>query len=274
MRPSLRLAARSRLSLRARVRVEGAVGNAALKAVLAALRETARNGMIGISGGRRIFVAAPADRFQEGHGHHCRAGAGGAESRSICGDVFIFRPKRCDRLKILVWDGSGLILATKRAGRRSATGRAGKQQRGARHAPPRPRQAQQPLRGQRKRGRLVGSSRLAHQYRTAQRCTPATLAHRCHRAHRLGPDQKPSACRASALELENRARGSRAGLAAACFLRNKLDRTSCRQGWRAQERPQDGLARSSVSLSSVVWARSLRPCDNREGGERRFPLHA
>jgi transposase len=32
----------------------------------------------------------------------------------FCGDMFIFRPKRCDRLKILVWDGSGLILATKR----------------------------------------------------------------------------------------------------------------------------------------------------------------
>ncbi len=32
----------------------------------------------------------------------------------LCGDIFVFRPKRCDRLKLLVWDGSGLILATKR----------------------------------------------------------------------------------------------------------------------------------------------------------------
>lgn len=30
-----------------------------------------------------------------------------------CGDVFVFRSKRKDRLKLLVWDGSGLILATK-----------------------------------------------------------------------------------------------------------------------------------------------------------------
>jgi len=30
-----------------------------------------------------------------------------------CGDVFVFRSKRLDRLKILAWDGSGLILATK-----------------------------------------------------------------------------------------------------------------------------------------------------------------
>lgn len=30
------------------------------------------------------------------------------------GDVFIFRSKRSDRLKVLVWDGSGLCLVTKR----------------------------------------------------------------------------------------------------------------------------------------------------------------
>ena len=30
-----------------------------------------------------------------------------------CGDIFVFRAKRSDRLKILVWDGSGMILATK-----------------------------------------------------------------------------------------------------------------------------------------------------------------
>ena len=30
------------------------------------------------------------------------------------GDVFVFRSKRSDRLKVLVWDGSGLCLITKR----------------------------------------------------------------------------------------------------------------------------------------------------------------
>lgn len=30
------------------------------------------------------------------------------------GDVFLFRSKRSDRLKVLVWDGSGLCLVTKR----------------------------------------------------------------------------------------------------------------------------------------------------------------
>ena len=30
------------------------------------------------------------------------------------GAAFIFRPKRADRVKILIWDGSGLILIYKR----------------------------------------------------------------------------------------------------------------------------------------------------------------
>ncbi len=30
------------------------------------------------------------------------------------GDVFLFRLKRSDRLKLLLWDGSGLCLITKR----------------------------------------------------------------------------------------------------------------------------------------------------------------
>lgn len=30
------------------------------------------------------------------------------------GTVFVFRAKRADRIKLLVWDGSGLVLVTKR----------------------------------------------------------------------------------------------------------------------------------------------------------------
>src|SRR5579864_7268285 len=30
-----------------------------------------------------------------------------------CGDVFIFRSKRADRVKLLAWDGSGMVLVTK-----------------------------------------------------------------------------------------------------------------------------------------------------------------
>lgn len=35
-------------------------------------------------------------------------------SDPFTGDVFIFRSKRSDRLKLLVWDGSGLCLVSKR----------------------------------------------------------------------------------------------------------------------------------------------------------------
>jgi transposase len=34
-------------------------------------------------------------------------------SNPYCGDVFVFRSKRADRLKLLAWDGSGMILVTK-----------------------------------------------------------------------------------------------------------------------------------------------------------------
>src|SRR2546423_14845514 len=30
-----------------------------------------------------------------------------------CGDVFVFRSKRVDRVKLLAWDGSGMVLVTK-----------------------------------------------------------------------------------------------------------------------------------------------------------------
>ena len=30
-----------------------------------------------------------------------------------CGDVFVFRSKRADRVKLLAWDGSGMMLVTK-----------------------------------------------------------------------------------------------------------------------------------------------------------------
>jgi transposase len=28
----------------------------------------------------------------------------------FCGTIFVFRSKRADRLKLLAWDGSGLVL--------------------------------------------------------------------------------------------------------------------------------------------------------------------
>ena len=32
----------------------------------------------------------------------------------FCGAIFVFRAKRADRLKLVVWDGTGLVLVNKR----------------------------------------------------------------------------------------------------------------------------------------------------------------
>ena len=39
----------------------------------------------------------------------------------FAGDVFIFRAKRTDRLKLILWDGSGLCMVTKRLEARGFT---------------------------------------------------------------------------------------------------------------------------------------------------------
>jgi transposase len=42
------------------------------------------------------------------------ASGGEYDPKRFKGDVFIFRPKRTDRVKILVYDGTGLVLYSKR----------------------------------------------------------------------------------------------------------------------------------------------------------------
>jgi transposase len=68
--------------------------------------------VIGFGAEVRVFVATQPIDFRRGvHGLVALGAEGGGEPYS--GDVFVFRSKRKDRLKLLVFDGSGLILATK-----------------------------------------------------------------------------------------------------------------------------------------------------------------
>ena len=53
-------------------------------------------------------------RLPQGHEFPGRARDTGARADPFAGDVFIFRSRRSDRLKLLIWDGSGLCLVTKR----------------------------------------------------------------------------------------------------------------------------------------------------------------
>jgi transposase len=70
--------------------------------------------MIGFPGNRRILLASQPVDFRKGMDSLAALVSEVLKASPFCGDVFVFRSKRCDRLKFLVWDGSGLILATKR----------------------------------------------------------------------------------------------------------------------------------------------------------------
>jgi transposase len=68
-----------------------------------------------ISFGRdvRVFVATQPIDFRRGVHGLVALVAEGLGGQPYSGDVFVFRSKRLDRLKILVFDGSGIVLATK-----------------------------------------------------------------------------------------------------------------------------------------------------------------
>jgi transposase len=61
----------------------------------------------------RIFVATQPIDFRTGVHGLVALVAQGLQANPYSGDVFIFRSKRSDRLKLLVFDGTGMILATK-----------------------------------------------------------------------------------------------------------------------------------------------------------------
>ena len=69
--------------------------------------------MISFDSRRRVFVSTRPVDFRTGvHGLTALVATalGGAP---YSGDVFVFRAKRKDRLKLLFFDGSGMVLATK-----------------------------------------------------------------------------------------------------------------------------------------------------------------
>ena len=69
--------------------------------------------MIALGSEARVFVSTQPVDFRRGvHGLVAMV-AEGLQGNPYCGDVFVFRSKRRDRLKILIYDGSGMILATK-----------------------------------------------------------------------------------------------------------------------------------------------------------------
>ena len=65
--------------------------------------------MIAVPPGVRILLAAQPVDFRKGMDGLAALVQQALRADPFAGDVFIFRPKRADRVKILVYDGTGLI---------------------------------------------------------------------------------------------------------------------------------------------------------------------
>jgi len=69
--------------------------------------------MIGFRGELRVLVATRPIDFRRGvHGLVAMV-AQALIGDPHCGDIFVFRSKRKDRIKMIVWDGTGMVLVTK-----------------------------------------------------------------------------------------------------------------------------------------------------------------
>ncbi len=62
----------------------------------------------------RILVATRPVDFRKGHDGLASLVQSVLHKDPFTGTVFVFRSRRADRLKLLYWDGSGLVLAYKR----------------------------------------------------------------------------------------------------------------------------------------------------------------
>jgi transposase len=62
----------------------------------------------------RVYVATRPVDFRRGHDGLAAAVQETIGLDPFSGAAFVFRSKRADRLKILVWDGSGMVLIHKR----------------------------------------------------------------------------------------------------------------------------------------------------------------
>jgi transposase len=63
--------------------------------------------------GFRVLVASQPVDFRKGMDGLVALVTQALAADPFAGDVFVFRAKRTDRIKLLLWDGSGLCLVTK-----------------------------------------------------------------------------------------------------------------------------------------------------------------
>ena len=70
--------------------------------------------MIAVPAGIRVLVATKPVDFRRGADSLAALVREQLQHDPFSGTIYIFRSKRADRLKILAWDGSGLVLFWKR----------------------------------------------------------------------------------------------------------------------------------------------------------------
>ena len=62
----------------------------------------------------KVLVCTQAVDFRKGHDGLAGLVQSALNKDPFCGTVFIFRAKRADRLKLIYWDGTGLVMVYKR----------------------------------------------------------------------------------------------------------------------------------------------------------------
>ena len=62
----------------------------------------------------QVFVASDPVDFRKGHDGLAALVQSHLRRKPFDGSVYVFRSKRADRLKLIYWDGSGLVMAYKR----------------------------------------------------------------------------------------------------------------------------------------------------------------
>jgi transposase len=69
--------------------------------------------VITLPAGARILLASRPVDFRKGAHALCAMAAEALGADPFSGVVLVFRAKRADRIKIVLWDGSGLVLVSK-----------------------------------------------------------------------------------------------------------------------------------------------------------------
>jgi transposase len=73
----------------------------------------ARRPVIGLRADLKVVLATQPVDFRKSVHTLSALVSEALHANPYCGDVFVFRSKRMDRVKLLAWDGSGMVLVTK-----------------------------------------------------------------------------------------------------------------------------------------------------------------